>query len=151
MTPRLEPVCEFVVELAAPSEMGRCAAGQRRIIPIVGGTVSGPLLNGRIMNVGADWQTVTADGVAQLDARYGIETNDGAIVEVVSQGIRDASPEVAARIAAGEEVPASEYYMRTAVRLSAGAAGYEWVNRALFLAAGGKAGATVRLAIFRVD
>ena len=150
MIPPLEHVCDLVVELSRPHEMGECATGSRRIIPIVGGTASGPLLQGRILPVGADWQTVRADGVAALDARYAIETADGAVIEVVSQGIRDASPEVAARIAAGEAVEPAEYYMRTAIRLESGNASYEWVNRSLFIAAGGKAGSTVRLSVCRV-
>lgn len=150
MTPTLELACELVVELSRPHEMGECPAGTRRIIPIVGGTATGTYINGRILDVGADWQTVLADGFADLDARYAIETTDGAVIEVVSQGIRHASPEVAARIATGEAVPPSEYYMRTAVRLESGHPHYHWVNRSLFLATGGKAGSTVRLSVYRV-
>jgi len=151
MSLTLEHACDFTVELSRPHELGSCSTGTRRIIPIVGGTVSGPLINGRILGVGADWQTVTANGVAELDARYGIETHDGAMIEVISRGIRHASAEVAARIAAGEEVPTSEYYMRTAIRLDSGHADYAWVNRSLFLAEGGKVGSTVRLSVYRVD
>lgn len=150
MTPALQYAFDLVVELTAPHEMGKSPAGTRRIIPIVGGTAEGPLLRGRVLNVGADWQTVLAGGIADLDARYAIETHDGAVIEVVSQGIRHASPEIAARIAAGELVPTSEYYMRTAIRLETGHPDYDWVNRSLFLAAGGKVGATVRLSVFRV-
>ncbi|MBO9669141.1 MAG: DUF3237 domain-containing protein [Sphingobium sp.] len=151
MIPHLEHVCDFVVELSPAHEMGECAGGKKRIIPIVGGTVSGPLLNGRLLGVGADWQTVDRDGVADLDARYAIETQDGAVIEVLSQGLRHASPDVAARIAAGEAVPPSEYYMRTAIRLESGHPDYAWVNRSLFLASGGKVGSTVRLSVYRID
>lgn len=150
MTPHLEHVCDFIVELAQPHEMGDSPGGKRRIIPIVGGTARGPLINGRILGVGADWQTVLAGGIADLDARYAIETDDGAVIEVISQGIRHASPEVNARIAAGEVVPPSDYYMRTAMRLETGHPAYDWVNRVLFLASGGKTGSSVHLAIYRV-
>ena len=151
MTPHLEHVCDFVVELAPPHEMGECAPGEKRIIPITGGTVSGPLLNGRLLGVGADWQTVWSNGVADLDARYAIQTEDGAVIEVLSQGLRHAAPDIAARMAAGEAVSPSEYYMRTAIRLETGHPDYDWVNRALFLASGGKVGSTVRLSVYRVD
>ncbi len=151
MSLQLEHACDFTVELSPPHELGGCATGVRRIIPIIGGSVTGPLISGRILDVGADWQTVTANGVAELDARYGIETHDGAMIEVISRGIRHASPEVAVRIAAGEEVPASEYYMRTAIRLDSGHPDYAWVSRSLFLARGGKVGSTVRLSVYRVD
>lgn len=148
---QLEHAFDLVVELSRPHEMGVCPAGVRRIIPIVGGTANGPLLQGRVLNVGADWQTVLVGGIADLDARYAIETDDGAVIEVVSQGIRHAPSEVAARIAAGEAVPPSEYYMRTAIRLESGHPDYNWVNRALFLATGGKVGPTVRLSVYRVN
>lgn len=151
MTLQLTPVCDLVVALSPPHEMGPCPTGTRRIIPIIGGTASGPLLNGRILPVGADWQTVDANGVAELDARYAIETDFGAVIEVISKGIRHATPDVAARIAAGEDVPADEYYMRTAIRLDCGHPNYAWVNRALFLASGAKVGSTVRLTVHRVD
>jgi hypothetical protein len=150
MPPELEFVCDFTVELAPPHEMGECAPGTRRIIPITGGTVTGPRLQGRILAIGADWQTVQRDGVAQLDARYALETGDGAVIQVISQGIRHMSADVAARVAGGEMVQFSDYYMRTAIRLETGHPAYDWVNRSLFLASGGKAGATVKLAIYRV-
>lgn len=150
MTITLEHATDLVVELSRPHEMGACPDGTRRIIPIVGGTANGPLLTGRILNIGADWQTVLAGGIADLDARYAVETDDGAVIEVVSQGIRHASPEVHARIASGEQVPPEEYYMRTAIRLSSGHANYDWVNRSLFMATGGKVGTTVRLSVWKV-
>lgn len=150
MSPSLEFVADLVVELSKPHEMGLSPAGTRRIIPIVGGSVEGPRINGRILDVGADWQTVLADGIIDLDARYGIETDDGAVIEVVSQGVRHASAEVAARMAAGEAVAPADYYMRTAIRLETGHAAYDWVNRSLFIALGGKVGSTVRLAVYRV-
>lgn len=150
MTIALEHATDLVVELSPPREMGECPPGTRRIIPIVGGTASGPLLAGRILPIGADWQTVLAGGIADLDARYAIEMADGAVIEVVSQGIRHASAEVHARIASGEQVDPSEYYMRTAIRLETGHPAHDWVNRALFLAKGGKVGNTVRLSVYKV-
>lgn len=150
MTPSLEPVCALTIDLTRPHEMGPCPGGTRRIIPIVGGTATGERINGRILNIGADWQTVQTGGLAQLDARYAIETQDGAVIEVISEGIRHMSPEVAARAAGGEDVPFDAYYMRTFIRLESGHPDYDWVNRSLFLATGGKRGAAVHLDIFRI-
>ena len=137
MSPQLEPVTNLIVELSRPHEMGEGPAGARRIIPIVGGSATGAQINGRILPVGADWQTVTANGVAQLDARYAIQTDDGAVIEVISQGIRHTGN-------------GGEPYMRTFIRLETGAAAYDWVNRALFMASGGKVESAVHLAIFRI-
>ena len=148
--PSLEHVCDIEAKLSPPHELGREPAGTRRIIPIVGGKITGDRLSGTILNVGADWQLVTSDGVAHLEARYAFQTAEGAVVEVSSIGIRDASEEVASRIASGEQVSPDEYYMRTAIRLKTGDERYAWVNRSIFVASGGKVGNTVRLSVYRV-
>ena len=76
--PKLRHLCDLFVELGAPLEIGDTPGGRRRIIPIVGGTVTGDRLSGTILNLGADWQTVFGDGSAELDTRYVLETGDGA-------------------------------------------------------------------------
>ena len=60
--PQLVHVCDLSVEIAAPVEVGVTALGMRRMIPITGGTVSGPLMQGRILAGGADFQLIVADG-----------------------------------------------------------------------------------------
>ncbi len=55
MTPELRHLCRIDAGLGAPMEMGQGRAGTRRIIPIVGGTVTGRI-EGRVLNLGADWQ-----------------------------------------------------------------------------------------------
>ena len=62
MSIALTHATDLIVELSPPHEMGDCPAGTRRIIPIVGGSASGPLLSGRILPIGADWQTVVKGG-----------------------------------------------------------------------------------------
>ena len=39
-----------------PLDFGQTQAGHRRVIPIAGGVVSGPKLQGRVVPGGADWQ-----------------------------------------------------------------------------------------------
>ncbi len=134
--PKLEHVCTLTVELADIMEMGQGRGGQRRIIPIIGGKVEGPELRGTILNLGADWQTVFDGGLAQLDTRYAFETHDGAIIEIINFGLRHGPPAVLARIAAGDKVDPSDYYMRTHARLETGDPRYEWVNRTLFVGNG---------------
>ena len=45
--PKLEHFCDLSVELGSIQEMGMGRAGKRRIIPIVGGIVSGPSHSGQ--------------------------------------------------------------------------------------------------------
>jgi hypothetical protein len=148
--PTLEHFCDLEVELAAPMEMGEGRSGQRRIIPIVGGEVRGEHIRGRVLNLGADWQTVFADGVAQLDTRYAFETDDGALVEIINFGFRHGPPEVVAALARGEPVDESAYYMRTQARLETGDPRYAWVNRMLFVGTGRRNRSSVEISLFAI-
>lgn len=147
--PLLEHVFDLTVELDPICEMGPGRGGQRRIIPIVGGTCQGRI-NGEVLSVGADWQTIFADGLAQLDTRYALRTHDGAVIEVLNFGFRHGPADVMARVAAGEDVDPSEYYMRTHCRLETGDPRYDWVNRSLFLSTGGRRASSVVLSFFRI-
>ncbi len=139
------------VELAAPIEMGQGRAGARRIIPIIGGRALGPEITGDILNLGADWQTIYADGAAHLDTRYAVKTTEGAIIEVVNIGTRHGPAEVIARLADGEDVDPNSYYMRTAARLETGDDRYAWVNHQLFVCAGIRKASAVEIAYYKVD
>ena len=149
--PTLTHVCDLYVDLDPIREMGAGRAGQRRIIPIVGGHVSGPRLNGRILNLGADWQTIWNNGVTELDTRYGIETDDGATIEILNYGYRHGPQAVLEAIARGEEVDPDRYYMRTHARLETGDERYDWVNRTLFVGRGARLQQQVVMSLFALE
>ncbi len=148
--PKLEHFCDLAVDLGPIEEMGKGRAGARRIIPIIGGLATGPSIQGRVMNVGADWQTIFHGGVAELDTRYAIETDDGAVIEVRNFGYRHGPQEVIQAIADGQDVPYDAYYMRTHARLETGDERYEWVNRTLFVGTGGRRKFSVELSLFAI-
>jgi hypothetical protein len=149
-TPTLRHSFTLHVELDAPLELGKGRAGARRIIPIIGGKALGPDIRGEVLNVGADWQTVHDDGAAHLDTRYALRTDDGAIIEVVNIGTRHGPSEVIAKLAAGEDVDPSKYYMRTAARLETGDANYAWVNHTLFVCSGVRRASAVEIGFYAV-
>lgn len=149
--PELAHVCDLYVDLDPIRELGTGRAGQRRIIPIVGGRVVGPRLNGRILNLGADWQTIWNNGVAELDTRYAIETADGATIEILNYGYRHGPRDVLDAIARGEEVDPGSYYMRTHARLETGDARYDWVNRTLFVGRGARLQQQVVVSLFALE
>lgn len=147
-TPALDHVCTLTVLLDPIRAMGPGRAGERRIIPIVGGTVDGPLLTGHILDVGADWQTIFGDGLAELDTRYAMETTDGATIEIRNYGFRYGPAEVLDAVARGEDVDPSAYYMRTHARLETGDPRYAWVNRTLFIGVGGRLQQSVKVELY---
>ena len=148
--PRLEHVFDLKVDLAPIMEMGDGRCGRRRIIPITGGSVTGERIRGEIMDLGADWQTVFPDGLAELDTRYGIRTDDGAIIEVRNFGYRHGPADVMARVASGENVDPARYYMRTHCRLETGDQRYLWVNGSLFIGTGGRRASSVEISMFEI-
>ncbi|MFY9210618.1 MAG: DUF3237 domain-containing protein [Aestuariivita sp.] len=149
--PILNPVCELRVDLDPIMSLGEGRAGLRRIIPIVGGTVQGPRLQGRILDLGADWQTIWTNGTAELDTRYAMQTDDGAIIDIRNYGYRHGPADVMAALARGEDVAPSSYYMRTQARLETGDPRYAWVNSTLFVGTGQRQSAQVILSLFAID
>lgn len=149
--PQLTHVCDLFVDLDPIREMGAGQAGRRRIIPIVGGSVAGPRIAGRILNLGADWQTIWQNGVAELDTRYAIETDDGATIEIRNYGYRHGPDEVIAALAQGKEVSPDAYYMRTHARLETGDERYDWVNKTLFVGRGARKAQQVVVSLFAIE
>ena len=148
--PELTQSFSLRVELSSSIELGQGRVGQRRIIPIVGGVALGPDITGEVMNLGADWQTIFADGAAHLDTRYALKTDDGAVIEIVNVGTRHGPPDVMSRLAAGEDVDPTTYYMRTAARLETGDPRYAWVNHTLFVCAGIRRASSVEIDYYKV-
>jgi hypothetical protein len=148
--PGLRHLCDLDVELGPPLELGDSPRGRRRIIPIVGGTVSGERLSGRILNLGADWQTIFADGTAELDTRYSMETSDGAVIDIRNFGYRHGPKEVLDALMRGEIVDPTRYYMRTQPRFETGDARYLWLNRIVCVGSGARLKDGVRISFFEV-
>jgi len=147
---KLEPLLRAEITLAPPQELGETPLGRRRIIPITGGRFRGDRLAGRVLPGGADWQFIRTDGVAELDARYTLETEDRALIYVRNFGYRHGPAEVIQRLAAGEPVDPSLYYMRTTPRFETGAERYRWLNGIICVATGARHASAVELDVYEV-
>lgn len=148
---RLLPLLKAEIALAPAQELGDTPLGRRRIIPIVGGRFEGERLSGKVLPGGADWQVIRPDGVAQLEARYTLETADGALIYVRNDGYRHGPADVIGRLAAGEAVDPALYYMRATPRFETGDRRYDWLNRIVCVATGARRAAAVELEIFEVQ
>jgi Protein of unknown function (DUF3237) len=142
---------ELRVEVGPPLEIGAVAGGRRRIIPILGGTFAGPALRGTVLNAGADWQIVRDDGLTELDARYTLRTDGGELIYIQNAGVRDAAPEVVAKLLAGEAVDPAAVYFRTVPRFETSAAGLRWLTRAIFIASGERHPGLVVIRVWQVE
>jgi hypothetical protein len=148
--PSLRLLYTSSVQVGQPMVVGATPYGERRIIPIKGGSFAGPRLSGKILPGGADWQVIRTDGIAELEARYTLETDDGALIYVLNQGIRSGSKEVMGRLARGEKVHPSEYYFRTRPVFETGAPKYQWLHRIVAVATGERLPDDVIITVYEV-
>lgn len=124
---------EITALIGTPLTGGIGRLGQRRLIPITGGTVQGPRLRGRVLPGGADYELIRPDGNSRLEAHYGIEAEDGTPIYIVNRGLYVASADVTARLDAGENVPPAEYYLRAAPVFDAPSGPHGWLSDHLFV------------------
>ena len=136
--PSLTRVYRLEATVGEPLDVGDLARGRRRIVPLTGGTFTGPELNGTLLpGSSADWQVVLPDGTALGDIRYTLRTDDGDLLYVQSRGVRHGSADVLARLARGEDVDASEYTFRTSTQIETAAPALDWLNKASSSASAG--------------
>lgn len=134
--PGLVLAFEARVQVGPPIEVGAVQGGQRRIVPILGGTFEGSGMRGRVLPGGADWQIVRPDGVLEIDTRYTLETDQGKLIYVQNAGLRHAPPEIMAKLMAGQPVDPSLVYFRTVPKFETSAPELAWLTRSIFVGTG---------------
>jgi hypothetical protein len=137
--PRLTKVYRLEATVAEPFDLGDIAQGHRRIVPLTGGTFTGPEISGKLLpGASADWQIVLPDGTALGDIRYTLQTERGDLLYVQSRSVRHGSAEVLARLGHGEDVDASEYTFRTSTQIETAAPDLDWLNKGIFISVAGR-------------
>jgi hypothetical protein len=113
---KLEFVFEEVVTLGPGVHAGATPWGDRNIVPITGGSFAGPKIKGKVLSGGWDWQLTTQTGCFRVQADYMIQTDDGAIINVVNKG-------TSCKSGAGKEGR-----LLTTPAFEAPQGAYEWLN-----------------------
>lgn len=145
----LEHVFDVSARVAKPLEFGDTGLGERRVIDITGGAVSGPRLAGRVLP-GADFQIIRASGLTELHARYAIQAEDGALIYVVNDGIRFGPKAALDALKRGEPVDPDLIYFRSVPRFETSAPKYSWMMESIFIASGARRPDAVELCVYRV-
>jgi len=148
--PRLDFIFAAQVTVGPPQDLGVFNKGRRRVVPITGGDFSGPELRGTVLPGGADWQLIRNDGVAELEARYTLRTDDGAAIYVHNHALRHGPAEVMEALAAGRQVDAGSYYFRGATFFDTSAERYAWMARHIILCTGEREPESVKLLFYKV-
>src|SRR5947207_13028729 len=98
------------VAVVGVQKIGAVPHGTRVTAPIARGHFEGPRLRGKVLPGGGDWTLLRGDGVLELDLRLTLETDDGALIHMTSDGLRHDAPGVAAGRARGETADPATYY-----------------------------------------
>lgn len=147
--PGLRLFSRATVQVAVPQLFGKTPLGERRVVQILSGRLEGKL-NGEVLPGGADWQIITASGVALLEARYTVRTLDGALILVQNRGIRNASPTILEQLYAGELVDPAHYYFRSTPTFETGENSYAWLNRVVAVCSGARTPTEVLLDFYEI-
>ena len=112
--------------------------------------MNGPGLRGRILPVGADFQNIRHDGVAELQARYVIETHDKGRIYVNNTGLRHGPADAIEKLRCGEAVDPALIYFRTTPQFETAAESYLWLTKHLFTAEGARHPGHVTLSVYQI-
>jgi len=149
-TPALNLFADLSVQVDKPQEVGQTHHGVRRLIPILGGQVQGQGWTARVLPGGADFQLIVNERMAELDARYTIETDGGDLIFVQNRAVRTAAPEVMARLVRGEPVPPESVYFRCSPSFETASASLAWITERLFVGTGARHPDRVVMRFFEV-
>jgi len=126
--PKFELVYECDANLSPAIEMGKTVEGQRRIIPITGGSVRGPRIRGELVSGGYDWNLSRNDGAGSVEAAYYVKTDDGVLIRIVNVGVSSGGPPPPV-----DESASEMFFMFTHPSFEAPVGKYDWMNRAMFV------------------
>ena len=120
---RSRPLMTLRLSTAPVQNIGVVPHGTRLTFPITGGSFDGDRLRGKVLAGGDDWVVKRADGVVELDLRITLETDDGALIHMTFEGIRN------------DAAPGAPYF-RTLPRFETADAKYSFLNRLLAVGTG---------------
>jgi hypothetical protein len=149
--PELRFLATFEVSVAEAIDVGPTIEGHRRVIPIVGGSVNGPELKGRVLPLGADYQVLRSQTLTELQAQYVVETDSGDRIYVSNFGLRAGSADDIRTLVEGGSVPAERIYFRCSPRLTTASRRWSWLESRILVGVGRRLPATVELDVFVVD
>jgi hypothetical protein len=139
------PLFRTELELGPSMDAGATPYGTRRIFPVSGGRFEGERVRGRVLGeTGGDWLLMRQDGAFQQDVRLLLRADDDSIIFMTYRGVRrPAADEVNARLARGEPVDRSDYYLRIVPFFETAAPQHAWLNQIVAVGMGERIGPNV--------
>ena len=148
-TTGLDRVFRVDARVGPVEDYGITRAGHRRVVPILGGTVSGEV-EAELLPGGADWQLVAPDGRLEIDTRYSARTRDGELLHLRTHGIRTGPADVLEAVLRGDAVGADAYSFRVVVTVETSAPRFAHLQDSLLVAAAARGADRVVYDAYRV-
>ncbi|MFJ8824185.1 DUF3237 domain-containing protein [Streptomyces sp. NPDC102467] len=134
--PTLTYAFEIRAEVDPPLHIGHGSGEVTEFTPITGGTVRGPRLTGSVLAGGGDWSSTRGD-VCQLEARYLLRADDGAVIDIVNRGYYTES--------------GAGVYFRTAPVFRTDAAAHRWLTATVFVGLAHDDGGAIVIRCYSLD
>jgi hypothetical protein len=149
--PKLDLAFDLYLDIGKPMDVGKIStAGMRRVAPVLGGSLQGSGLSGKILP-GADYQIIHPDLLTEIDAHYVVQLESGELLYITNRGVRHGPTEVLQKLAAGEKVDQSQIYFRTVVTIETAVPALQWMNRTIFVGKGERLPNQAVIHVFRVN
>ena len=129
-------LCTITVTVNALHDVGSVPLGVRHLDMLGKGRFDGPRLKGEVLPGGIDQKIFRTDGAMNPNVRLVLKTDDNALIYMHYTGVRYGSQDVMDRIAAGETVDPSEYYLRNTPYFETSSPKYDWLNRIVSVGVG---------------
>ena len=114
------PLMVLRLATSATEDIGSTPQGTLTIFPVTGGSFEGERLRGKVLAGGGDWVTAHGNRTFTLDLRVTLETDDGSLIHMTFNGVRDDA----------------NHYFRTVPRFETAAPNYAFLNRLLAVGIG---------------
>jgi len=156
MTINLEFMFEVRAQIGRPQAIGKSPNGVRTIMPVLGGTVRGPALNGNILpEAGADWALIRPNGSIVLDVRSVIKADNGDLIYTSYGGRMWADIQAGRDLALDMTKPDPEtgkdqYYFRINPVYETGSKTYGWLNNIMAIGTGQSGASGVVYQVYQV-
>ncbi|MBA3592889.1 MAG: DUF3237 domain-containing protein [Pseudomonadota bacterium] len=134
--PQLVHFADVSVQVGQAQEVGQTMRGRRRLIPILGGEATGHGWTARVLAGGADFQLLVSDRLAELDARYLMETDGGDMIYVRNRAVRSGPAALMAKLVRGEPVDPAQIYFRCSPSFETASPALAWITERMFAGSG---------------
>lgn len=114
--PHLEALYQAVIHIGPTRSLGHGPNGERKVMPIMGGTFQGERLEGEIKSGGGDRQLIRPDGTREQETSYEMKTSDGVTIKVRNETV------------VHDDLAGGKPYAMSYIHLSVPAGHYAWLN-----------------------